>query len=291
MTAFWLQAARLGCYSKRVNLRALGQWPIRCSRHFAVLRRRRQARRSALAALTGKIGKMAELSRLTPAYSATAAGLPIPVMDAAATFFAFSALGVCADTTARLERRLDEQIAHYVAEDQQLQISTAVKARPLSMQSPCTGGRAVLGMRPTGNKLMRMQQALASSDSRTLNSLLASVSDEGRAQRPGDIALDFTYQVAWLRAASGDTAGAARQLDRALGSLPSLSASSVREPASAASAGRSMVLRAEIAAARGDVENRRKWAGALVDLWSTADRPLQPVVARMRLLAAPDYQR
>jgi len=244
-----------------------------------------------LAALTGKIGKTAELSRLTPGYAATAAGLPIPVMDAAAPFFAFSALGVCGDTTTRLEQRLDDQITHYVAEDQQLQTSTAVKARPLSMQTPCTRGRATLGIQATGNKLMKMQQALASSDSRTLNALLVSVSNEGRAQRPGDIALDFTYQVAWLRAASGDTAEAARQLDRALGSLPSLSASSVREPASAASAGRSMALRAEIAAARGDVENRRKWAGALVDLWSTADSPLQPVVARMRLLAAPDHRR
>jgi serine/threonine protein kinase/tetratricopeptide (TPR) repeat protein len=244
-----------------------------------------------LAALTGKIGKTAELSRLAPAYAASAAGLPIPVMDAAAAFFAFSALGVCGDTTTRLERRLDDQITHYVAEDQQLQISTAVKARPLSMQTPCTSGRATLGIQSTGNKLMKMQQALASSDFHALKSLLVSVSNEGRAQRPGDIALDFTYQVAWLRAASGDTAEAARQLDRALGSLPSLSASSVREPASAASAGRSMVLRAEIAAARGDVENRRKWAGALVDLWSTADSPLQPVVARMRLLAAPDHRR
>lgn len=244
-----------------------------------------------LAALTGKIGRTAELSRLTAAYAATGPGLPIPVMDAAASFFAFSALGVCGDTTARLERRLDDQIAHYVAEDQQIQVSSAAKARPLSMQAPCTGGRATLGIRATGNKVFKMQQAFASSDFGTLKSLLVAISNDGRTQRPGDVSLDFTYQVAWLRAASGDTAGASRQLDRTLGSLPSLSALSLREPASAASAGRSMALRAEIAAARGDVENRRKWAGALVDLWATADAPLQSVVARMRLLSAPEYRR
>jgi hypothetical protein len=244
-----------------------------------------------LAALTGKIGRTAELSRLTTAYAATGPRLPIPVMDAAASFFAFSALGVCGDTTARLERRLDDQIAHYVAEDQQIQVSSAAKARPLSMQAPCTGGRATLGIRATGNKVFKMQQAFASSDFGTLKSLLVAISNDGRTQRPGDVSLDFTYQVAWLRAASGDTAGASRQLDRTLGSLPSLSALSLREPASAASAGRSMALRAEIAAARGDVENRRKWAGALVDLWATADAPLQSVVARMRLLSAPEYRR
>jgi tetratricopeptide (TPR) repeat protein len=244
-----------------------------------------------LAALTGKISRTAELSRLAPAYAATAAGLPIPVMEAGASFFAFSALGVCGDTTARLERTLDDQIARYVAEDQQLQVSTAIKARPLSMQAPCTKGRAALGIQTSTINLLKMQRAFASSDSRTLESLLAAVSNGARTQRPGDIALDYTYQIAWLRLASGDTAEAIRQLDRALGSLPSMSAPSLREPASAASVGRSMALRAEIAAAGGNGEDRRKWAAALMELWATADAPLQPVVARMRLLAAPDYQR
>jgi len=244
-----------------------------------------------LAALTGKIGKTAELERLAPAYAAAVTGVPIPVMDAAAPFFAFSALGVCGDTITRLERRLDDQVTHYVAEDQQVRVSTAVKARALSMQAPCMHGRATLSVHATGNKLLKMQQALASSDSGTLKSMLFAVTNDGRTQRPGDVALDFAYQVAWLRAASGDTAGAAHQLDRALGSLSGLSPPSLREPASAASVGRSMALRAEIAAARGDIEDRRKWAGALVDLWATADAPLQSVVARMRLLAAPDYRR
>jgi tetratricopeptide (TPR) repeat protein len=245
-----------------------------------------------LAALTGQISRTAELSRLAPAYAATAADLPIPVLEAGASFFAFSALGVCGDTTARLERRLDDQITRYVAEDQQFQVSTAIKARPISMQAPCTSGRAALTIQqPTGNNLLKMQRAFASSDSRTLRSLLAVVSNGARTQRPGDIALDFTYQIAWLRVASGDTAGAIRQLDRALGSLPSMSAPALREPASAASVGRSMALRAELAAARGEVENRQKWAAALVELWATADAPLQSTVARMRLLAAPDYRR
>ena len=243
-----------------------------------------------LAALTGKISRTAELSRLAPAYAATAAGLPIPVMEAGASFFAFSALGVCGDSTTRLERKLDDQITRYIAEDQQLQVSTSIKARPLSMQAPCTNGHAALKIQPTIN-LLKMQRAFASSDSRTLESLLAAVSNGARTQRPGDIALDFTYQIAWLRLASGDTAEAIRQLDRALGSLPSMSAPSLREPASAGSVGRSMALRAEIAAARGDVEDRQRWAAALVELWGTADAPLQPLVARMRLLARPDYRR
>ncbi len=238
-----------------------------------------------LAALTGKIGKIADFARLT-AYSPAVAAAPIPVMDAAAAFFAFAASGVCGDTTVRLERRLDDQLTLYVAETEQEKLAPLLKARPTSMLAPCTAGRSSLRVRSPGNKLLAMQQALASSDTATLRSLLAAVSEDARTQRPGDIALDFTFQVAWLRAASGDTSGATRQLDRVLGSLSTLSAVSVREAASAAAAHRAMALRAELAARRGESNERRKWARAVVDLLAGADPPLQPIVARMRALAA-----
>jgi hypothetical protein len=243
-----------------------------------------------LAALTGKISKTTELARLTSSsYAAAASAAPIPVMDAAAPFFAFAALGVCGDSTSRLERRLDDQLAHYVAEDQQARVTASVKARPLSMLASCTGGRSSLGIRAPSSSLLKMQQALAKSDLQTLNTMLAAITNDARTQSPGSVALDYAYQLAWIKSASGDTAGAVLQLDRALGSLPSLSGLSVREAASAAAAGRAMALRADLAVARGEVDERRKWARAVVDLWATADAPLQPVVARMRSLAAPGH--
>jgi hypothetical protein len=238
-----------------------------------------------LAALTGKIGKIADYARLT-AYSPGVSATPIPVMDAAAAFFAFAASGVCADTTFRLERRLDDQLTLYVAETEQEKLASVLKARPMSMLAPCTAGRSSLRVRSPANKLLAMQQALAASDTGALRTFLAAVSEDARTQRPGDIALDFTFQVAWLRAASGDTSGATRQLDRVLGSLSTLSGVSVREAASAAAAPRAMALRAELAAARGEDSERRKWARAVVDLLAGADPPLQPIVARMRSLMA-----
>jgi tetratricopeptide (TPR) repeat protein len=243
-----------------------------------------------LAALTGKVGKTSELARVTIPYGAGASTLPIPVMDAAAPFFAFASLGVCGDTIKRLEKHLDDQIAHYVAEDDQPQVAATVKARALGMLASCTRAKASLSV-PASTRILSMQQALAKGESGTLRRLLGSTAADARAQRPGDIALDFAYQAAWLTAESGDTAGAARQLDRTLGGLPSMSAAAVREPASAAAAGRAMALRAELAAARGETAERQKWARAVVDLWATADAPLQPVVARMRSLAAPNWSR
>jgi serine/threonine protein kinase/tetratricopeptide (TPR) repeat protein len=239
-----------------------------------------------LAALTGKIGKTAELARLTNDYAAAVSNVPIPVMDAAAPFFAFAVLGVCSDTTRELERRLDEQLSHYVAETQLPQLRRAIKARPLSMLAPCTGAQSSLGVDAGNSRPLRMEQAFARGDTRTLNSLLEGVANDAKTQRPGDVSLDFTYQVAWLRSAMGDTANAERQLDRALGALSSLSAFSLRDEASAAAAGRAMALRAELANARGEIAQRTKWARAVADLWATADPPLQRVVARMRSLAA-----
>ncbi len=239
-----------------------------------------------LAALTGKIGNTAELARITNDYAVSASSLPVPIMDAAASFFAFAALGVCSDTTRALEGKLDEELAHNVAEVQELQLRRAVKARPLSMLAPCTDARSSLRVDAGANRLLNLQQAFANRDTRMLQSLLARITEDAKTQRPGDISLDNTYQVAWLRSAIGDTAGATRQLDRALGALPSLSAVSLRDAASAAAAGRAMALRAELANARNEDEQRRKWARAVADLWATADAPLQEVVARMRLLAA-----
>ncbi len=244
-----------------------------------------------LAALTGKIGRTAELARQTGDYAASAASAPVQVMDAAAPFFAFAALGVCADTTRALERRLDEQLAHSVAEDKLTRLRVAVKARPLSMLAPCTAGKSSVGIDAGGNRLLKMQQAFAVGDTRGLRTLFQSVASDEKSQRPGDVSLDVTYQLAWLRSAMGDTAAAVRQLDRALGALPSFSASSLREAGSAAAAGRAMALRAELANAQRDIESQRKWARALADLWATADAPLQPVVTRMRALTAPAFKK
>jgi hypothetical protein len=139
------------------------------------------------------------------------------------------------------------------------------------------------------SRLLKLQQAFAGGDVRTLNALLEGVTNDAKTQRPGDVSLDFIYQMAWLKSAMGDTSGAVRQLDRSLGALPSLSAYSLLDPASAAAAGRAMILRAELADARGEVTERRKWARAVAELWATADTPLQPVVAKMRALAVQDY--
>jgi serine/threonine protein kinase/tetratricopeptide (TPR) repeat protein len=242
-----------------------------------------------LAALTGKVNRSAELAALTNAFTGPGLEVPSQVRDIAAKFFARAALGVCNPATFSIERKLDDEIAANVAQNEEGALREAIKSRPLTMLAPCTRAQSSLKVRATSGRLLRIQQAFANQDTRALGFLLDSVSMDARTQKPGDVSLDFTYQVAWLRAAAGDTAGAARQLDLALRALPSLSPMSIREVASAAAAGRAMALRAEIAAARGEKDERQKWSRAVAELWTTADPELQPIVSRMRAMAAESY--
>jgi serine/threonine protein kinase len=240
-----------------------------------------------LAALTGKIGRTAELARTSGAFVISdLVATPAQTREVAASFFAFAALGVCSDTVSVLERELDQSIASYVAENQQAQLRQDLKSRPLSMLAPCTNASSVLRVEPRGDLQLEIQTAYAKRQSRKLNALLDTVSVDVRSQRPGDLSLDYSYQLAWLRAASGDTAGAITQLDRVLGALPSINRWSLREAAAAAAAGRAMVLRAELAEARGDRETAARWARAVSALWATSDPALQPVLSRMRALSA-----
>jgi hypothetical protein len=99
------------------------------------------------------------------------------------------------------------------------------------------------------------------------------------------MSLDRTFLEAWTRAALRDTAGAIRQLDLTLTALPTLSSYIVYEPGMAASVGRSMAYRAELAARTGDRGAAALWAGRVVTLWAHADASVAPTIARMKQLA------
>jgi len=131
-----------------------------------------------------------------------------------------------------------------------------------------------------------MQEAYARGDRATFRAISDTIALRVRMRRPGDLSPDFTFQLAWLRAAFGDTAAAIAQLDRSLRALSGLSPSALHEAGSAAAIVRAMILRADLAAKSGDLENARKWATPVAVLWSNADAALQPQVSRMTVLVA-----
>jgi hypothetical protein len=137
----------------------------------------------------------------------------------------------------------------------------------------------------SGSKIARIQEAYATKDRRRLRTLLDSAIADLKLRAPADLSFDYTYQLSWLRAVSGDSAGALSQLERSLNALPSVSTSSLRQAASAGATMRAMVLYANLASRLGKRDSAARWAQAVVDLWEGADPLLQPTVTEMRNLA------
>jgi hypothetical protein len=107
-----------------------------------------------------------------------------------------------------------------------------------------------------------------------------------RVDRVGDIALDNTFQEAWLLLAMRDTAAAQRRLCVPLSALPSLGIGLLVDVPQAAAVGRSLALCARLAAQRGNRAAAQHWALALIELWATADSSLKASLAEFQPLAS-----
>ncbi len=241
-----------------------------------------------LTALVGKVERMSVLlQRKQMNWMPLAAekyNLMPDLVSTTSAMFAGAALGDCSVANSTLENTFNNQLESYVNAENRAAVQHILTSRTYSMLTPCTNGASATKISNPENLLYRLQQAYAKRNARAFR-LLADSLEMIRAQsRPGDRPADFTYQEAWLLAASGDTAAAVKKLDLALNALPSMSAFTLAQPAAAAAIGRMMGLRADIASRTGDARTARRWAKAVVDLWAFASKPLQPTVARMRAL-------
>jgi hypothetical protein len=96
---------------------------------------------------------------------------------------------------------------------------------------------------------------------------------------------DVAFPAAQLYLALGDTASAITIVDQALNGLRGLVPGSLNEPAITGTLVRVMTLRADLAHARRDEVNARRWGGIVAALWAGSDAELQPVVRRMSAYA------
>jgi hypothetical protein len=240
-----------------------------------------------LAALTGKLDKAVELGRLTqPFLPASPEPLPAQVRDAASELFIASAFGICGERIATLEKRLQDAIIRYLPAQRAERVRADLMARPYGMIVHCTAGQSVLKIANPLDRLKQIQQAYARRQIKLVRVLLDSSSQVADRGRPGDKSLDYTFQESWIRLAIGDTAIAIGLLDNVLDALPGFSSDNLQELGSAAAAGQAMVLRARLAAARGDTDVARRWARAAALLWETSDLPIRALANEMKGLAS-----
>lgn len=239
-----------------------------------------------LAALTGKLNKAVELGRLSqPFLPASAESFPAQIREAASELYINAALGICGERIADLEKRLEDAVARYLPAERAGRARAELMARPYSMTVHCTAGQSALRIAKPLDRLQPIQQAYGRGETKLVRALLDSASEVARLGRPGDKSLGHTFQEAWIRVAIGDTAAAIGLLDNVLGALPGFSSDNLQELGAAAAAGQAMILRARLAAARGDPNVARRWARDVALLWETSDPPIRALANEMRMLA------
>ena len=242
-----------------------------------------------IAALIGDVSRAATLlaqGARTRQEEVFPTAIPVPpaALRDATEYLAVASLGACSDGLREYRSRIERTLTQYATGEQRTELHRTLLERPGSMSVPCLGPQAVVGF-IKGGRLVRMQQAMARGDVRGVRMALDSVRNARLGLRPGDVAMDHTYHEAWLLLSLGDTAAAVRHLELPLSSLPILNTHLLDDVPAAAALGRALALRADLAAATGDVPSARRYAAQVVTLWGSASPPLQPLVRRMRMIA------
>jgi tetratricopeptide (TPR) repeat protein len=250
-----------------------------------------------LAVLTGHVHRAAELlprsepeSVMTSSEGAVIRVHP-RITQAALRLLVYSAVGSPLDSVTALERTIDRDVQGYVDASRRTVVRQSALDLPAVQTFPELGLHAVHRARAGGLYLMEWQWALAHGDSAGVRARVAAVLTERKGRVPGAVVIDFTFQEARLLLQLGDTVAATEYLGRSLDALPTLGTSLLSFVSEAAGLVRAMALRAELAARAGDATTARRWARAVVALWSGGDVELRPRLERMRALAGPAERR
>jgi tetratricopeptide (TPR) repeat protein len=250
-----------------------------------------------MAALSGRIRTLADILRAHATSSmnqfvnseATPLALKPTMQQEVLSAYAFAALGVCTDSLRAFSRRVDVALQSHVLDARRRATHDAIVGNTLAFAVPCLGPGSVSGIDDGGDNVIAMEQSLARGDRAAVRARMAKVQAGRSGDRPGEVAIEYTYIESWLLAQIGDTAEAIAHLDRSLNALPTLGRYLLDRPSQSAGLVRAMGLRAELAAATRDGLTARKWSRAVATLWSHADPELQPYVSKMRELAAPGH--
>jgi serine/threonine-protein kinase len=245
----------------------------------------RQARY--LAGVAALIGKLDRTERLLSVLAIDPASQPDhapppAVLGAAARLTANAALGACTPRLTAMVDEVDQLVARYVSPATRESVRLKVLSRPLSLAVPCLGPAVMERIPDNGIRLARMQRALARGDNGAVRAQMDTLTRMRRIERVGDIALDNTFQEAWVLLAMHDTVAAERHLCAPLSALPTLGTRLLFDVPQAAAVGRSFALCARMTARRGDAAAAQRWTQAVVLLWSSADPDVQSSLNDLR---------
>jgi hypothetical protein len=246
-----------------------------------------------LAGLAGLLGRGHMMAQLlvqdTANYDRPLSGqsvdVPPPVARATAALLGYASVGAHVDSIRLLRQRAHEALHALVPPARRGVVHQTGLDRAARMTFPLIGADEVHREPISPMPFIPEQSALARGDKAFVRQSLNGLQANLQARPAADYPSDGVLTRAQLLLAIGDTAGTITLLDRYLIDLPNMPRHNFRQPYQPASIVRLMVLRAEIAARRGDRASARKWARAVMELWRDGDRELQPVLRRMRTFA------
>jgi hypothetical protein len=144
------------------------------------------------------------------------------------------------------------------------------------------GARALRDVEPGGDYLLELAAGAARGDTADVRRRFATLAGARHTMRASDLSLDAVYVEAWLHAWLGDSATAVATLDGSLESLPDYGTFMIRDVPQAASLGRAMALRAQLATRAGDAQRAARWTDALTALHGPGSAPLAARTSAVR---------
>jgi len=212
--------------------------------------------------------------------------IPLAALRIGLELLAYGSAGAPAESVAALEQRVERSTAGLPAASRPA-VRSALLDVPAELVFDAMGPRPAHRSTPPGpSRPMAMQWALAQGDTASVRATITQeLGLRGGALARDDSPPDGVYLDARLLLALGDTGVAEQTLDAPLNNLARLHSYLLRYLPLAGGLVRMMALRADMAAARADEGTARRWASAVVTLWSGAEPALQSVVTRMKRIS------
>ena len=187
----------------------------------------------------------------------------------------YSAFGAPRDSITAIVARINTKVEALFPASEVANVRTSILRRPLSLAAPSVGPRPAADLGESRDLFGQAMSALARNDRQSARRLSESIDALYSDNAPSEITMDVILQDAWLKSAVGNTDKAIVTLDRALGGLskaPSTLVGNSGLPAELPAAlVRAMLLRASLAAERGDRATSTRWSEAARFLWGGGD--------------------
>lgn len=235
---------------------------------------------AALAAVTGRAALAVQLVRRTgvgllldapPALTQTGPSLEL-----------LSAIGASGDTLAQLEDAVRQAIRQQLVPAERPSARMRWLGRPATLAYPAYRSPDITALRGQGDYFLDAIAALESGDTTTALELVEAAARRRATSGVMYVTVDQLPALAALYDRAGRRPKAIQLLDAALLHLFGAGPEALSDPVRAASLGRSIALRADLAAIAGDTMTAARWGRTVSILWRSSDPGLQVTVRRMR---------